>query len=94
MLNGVIMNPATKTTVRPDAKGRVTLGDLAKGVSSFTVIQGENHQIILEPFVEIPASEKWLYTNKEALEKVKKGLQDAASGKTKTLGSFSKYKDE
>jgi hypothetical protein len=39
-------------TVRPDAKGRIALGALAKGVSSFRV-QEENGKLILEPYVEI-----------------------------------------
>ena len=78
-------------TVRPDAKGRITLGDLAKGVSSFRIQQQADGKLILEPFKEIPAREAWLYENAEALASVKKGLADAAAGKIKTRGSFSSY---
>ncbi len=69
--------------VRPDSKGRILLGALAKGVSSYTVTK-DNGRIILEPNVEIPAKEKWLWENKTALQKVKKGLQDSAARRVKS----------
>src|SRR5687768_8006630 len=79
--------------LRPDSKGRVALGELAKGVSSFHVsVEGE--RVILEPYVEIPAREKWLFENPEALTSVKRGLADSAAGKTKRRGSFAKHVDD
>lgn len=78
-------------TVRPDAKGRITLGHLADGVSSFIITQDKYNRIILEPRVEIPAKEKWLFDNKDALNKVKRGLEDSAAGRVKNRGSFAKY---
>lgn len=80
--------------IKPDAKGRICLGNLAKNVSSYHVVVDQQHRIILEPFVEIPASEKWLFSNKSALKQVKKGLQDAANKKLVDLGSFSHYADK
>ena len=77
--------------VRPDAKGRITLGSLAQGISSFIVIKDKYNRIILEPRVEIPAKEKWLFDNKVALSKVKQGLEDSAAGRIKSRGSFAKY---
>jgi hypothetical protein len=50
------MTDTPTITVRPDAKGRIALGALAKGVSSFRVHQ-ENGRLILEPYVEIPIHE-------------------------------------
>jgi hypothetical protein len=41
----------------------------------------------------IPESEKWLYANPAALAGVRKGLADAAAGRTVYLGSFAKYVD-
>lgn len=79
--------------VRPDSKGRILLGALAAGVSSYTLTK-DRGRIILEPNIEIPAKEKWLWENKKALQQVKKGLQDAAAGKVKTRGSFAKYIDD
>ena len=81
------------TKVRPDSKGRISLGRIAEGVSSYTLTR-DHGRIILEPNVEIPAQEKWLWDNKTALKQVKKGLQDAASGKVKSRGSFAKYLED
>ena len=40
----------------------------------------------LEVLIEIiPAPEAWLYQNREALESVRRGLKDAASGKVSKL---------
>ncbi len=86
--------PASQNrTVRPDSKGRITLGDFAKGVSSFRVHQEKDGRLILEPFREIPALEAWLYENPVALAKVRKGLKDAAEGKLSRRGDFSKFAD-
>ena len=81
-------------TIRPDAKGRVALGSLASGVSSFRVSKDMEGRIILEPFAEIPANEKWLFENKEALAAVKKGLVEAANSKTSTRGSFVRFAND
>ena len=80
-------------TIRPDSKGRVSLGKLAKGVSSFQVVKNADGIIILEPFVEIPAREKWLYDNDEALEAVKAGLKDASAGRLVNRASFAEYSE-
>ena len=69
--------------LKPDNKGRVTLGPLAEGVSSFLVTKDKHNRIILEPYVEVPAKEKWLFENKIALNKVKKGLDDAKKKRVK-----------
>lgn len=79
--------------VRPDSKGRITLGKVAEGVSSYTVIR-EQGRIILEPNIEIPAKEKWLFDNKKALKQLKKGLEDSAAGRTQSRGDFAKYLDD
>lgn len=81
------------TKVRPDAKGRILLGRLARGVSSYTLIE-EQGRIILEPNVEIPARESWLWENKTALAQVKKGLHESSVGNTKSRGDFLDFIDE
>ena len=53
--------------IRPDAKGRIALGALARGVSSFQATVEADGRIGLEPYAEIPAREKWLFENKEAM---------------------------
>ncbi len=50
----------------------------------------ENDGRIVDP---VPESEKWLYDNPTALASVRKGLADAAAGRTVNLGSFAKYVD-
>jgi hypothetical protein len=80
--------------LRPDAKGRITLGKLAHGVSSFRARRTDDGNIILEPFAEIPAREKWLFENAAALGAVKAGLAQAREGKTRALGSFAQFADE
>jgi hypothetical protein len=42
----------------PDEHGRITLGDLARGVSSFEVTE-EDGVITLRPMVEVPRSALW-----------------------------------
>lgn len=89
-----MMMPARKM-VKPDPKGRITLGHLADGVSRFAItVDTKHHRIILEPFVEIPAREQWLYDNPTALKSVQQGLKDAAEGRVFSLGSFAKYADD
>ncbi len=85
------MELETIKNLRPDAKGRVALGKLAEGVSSFHVSVDKKQRIILEPYTEIPAREKWLFNNKEALSSVLKGIDQAGKSKVKSLGSFKKY---
>ena len=85
--------PAAMKKIRPDAKGRIFLGVLAEGVSSYTVIK-DHGRIILEPNVEIPAKEKWLWENKKALQQVTKGLKDSAASRTKSRGSFAQFVDD
>ena len=88
------MNTKPARTVRPDSKGRIALGVLAKGISSFVISLDAQHRIILEPLVEIPAQEQWLFKNKKALHQVKQGIEDSGKGKVKSRSSFAKFKDE
>jgi hypothetical protein len=83
--------------IRPDAKKRVTLGKALTGLEEdvrFDVYRKENGQILLDPQVSVPASEAWLYRNPEALATVRRGIQEAAEGKTVSAGSFASYADE
>lgn len=80
--------------VRPDAKGRITLGHLADGISGYTLTETSDHKIILEPYTEIPVRERWLFDNKIASKKVAQGLKDAAKGRLVEKGSFAKFADD
>ena len=77
-------------SVKPDAKKRVLLprGLVREGVT-FHIYTNSVGQILLDPQVTIPASEAWLFENKEALALVDKGMFD--SGKVINRGSFAKY---
>ena len=79
--------------LRPDSKGRITLGHLADGVSNYAVTITKDRKIILVPYAEIPAKEKWLFDNKKALKSLDQGLEDAAVGRVSYIGSFAKYTD-
>ena len=83
--------------VRPDSKRRVTLGKALAGLDEdvrFDVYRNPDGQIVLDPQVSIPASEAWLYRNREALASVRRGLQEAAEEKAVFVGSFAQYADE
>ena len=88
------MASATDITVRPDSKGRIALGSLAKGVSSYRLHQDNDGRLILEPYVEIPERERWLYKNPAALAALEAGLRDVAAGRIASLGSFAQYADD
>jgi hypothetical protein len=76
--------------LRPDSKGRITLGKLADGVSSYRARRQADGKIVLEPFVEVPAGERWLYENRKALKSVRRGLADSRAGRVVSKGSFTK----
>lgn len=85
---------SSPVTLRPDTKGRIALGKLARGVSSFRATTDDKGRIILEPYTEIPASEKWLFDNKPALTAVKKGLDQAAAGRVRSRGGFAQFAND
>jgi hypothetical protein len=58
---------------------------------SFTIEDCEFPGVPVKVFSGTPAASSGVYFIPEALEGVKKGLQDAAEGKTVYRGSFAKY---
>ena len=77
----VAMHTEPRKVLRPDSKGRIALGNLAKGISSFHAYQDQEGRVVLEPQVEIPAREAWLWNNPTALAQVRQGLKEAGEGK-------------
>jgi hypothetical protein len=61
----------TEVMLRPDAKGRVALGELGKGVTNYKVSQLDNGQLIFTPYTEIPFSDKWVFDKPDLLEQFK-----------------------
>lgn len=69
----------------PDDRGRITLGEMAKGVSSYSANVAQDGTITLTPMVEIPARERWLWENEGAMAMVRQGLAESAAGLTAPL---------
>ena len=72
-----------------DSKKRVSLTKLLppgniRSVQAYM----EGHRIVLEPMMEVPVEEAWLFENKDALKKVLTGLSQKGSVKR---GSFARY---
>ena len=68
-----------------DDRNRLTLGELLKGSKRVRLYKNSRGEVLLQPVVEIPAAELWLFQDKEALGSVKKGLKDAAEGRISKL---------
>ena len=62
--------------------------------SSFRAYKEPDGRIVLEPLVEVPAKEHWIYKNPAALASLMKGMEDAKAGRIKERGSFAKYVKE
>ena len=72
-----------------DSKKRISLTKLLpqgniRSVQAYT----EGHRIVLEPMMEVPVEEAWLFENKDALRKVLTGLSQKGSVKR---GSFARH---
>lgn len=83
-------------SVKPDAKKRVLIPKSAfKAGVTYHIYTNRFGQIVLDPQVTIPASELWVFQNKEVLASIDKGVKEAADGQTIERGSFAKHvKDE
>jgi len=72
-----------------DSKKRISLNKLLppgniRSVRAYT----KGHRIVLEPMMEVPVEEAWLFENKDALRKVLTGLSQRGSVKR---GSFARH---
>lgn len=68
-----------------DDRNRLTLGEIFKGYKRVRLYKNDRGEIFLQPIVEIPASELWLFQNSKALEGVQRGLGNASEGKITKL---------
>jgi len=73
---------ATRTI---DQRKRLTLGEFSEGSRRVRIYKNARGEVLLQPVIEIPASEAWLFKNEEALKSVKKGLKEASEGKISKL---------
>jgi hypothetical protein len=81
-----------KHSSRADERGRLTVGAVAKK-KNYRVMINESGQILLDPIVNIPEREVWLWKNQSALSSLKQGLEAAKAGETQDYGSFAEYAD-
>ncbi len=68
-----------------DDRKRITLGNLLKDTRRVRVYKNTRGELLLQPVMEIPAAEVWLFQNRDALQAVQKGLEDASAGRTSRL---------
>lgn len=71
-----------KNKVQMDNKYRVCLGNFLSEeergeLSAFRVSRQADGRIILDPLVEIPAREHWIYKKPEVLASLMRGIEDA-----------------
>jgi len=83
------VSPMDVISLTIDSKKRVSLTKLLppgniRSVQAYT----EGHRIVLEPMMEVPVKEAWLFENRDSLKKVLTGLSQKGSVKR---GSFAKY---
>jgi hypothetical protein len=72
---------------KPDSQGRIAIGK-ENADETYAVEKQASGDILLRPVVVIHKQEAWLFKNQDALASVKRGLEDAAAGRTHDLGSF------
>jgi len=81
--------------VTADSRKRVVLPKAVaqEGVTYF-VYHNSVGQIVLDPQASIPASELWIFENKDILASIDRGMRESLDGKTVKRGSFAKHVDE
>ena len=77
--------------VTPDSRKRVVLPKtVVKQGVAYYVYHNSLGQIILDPQASIPASELWIFENKDILASIDRGMRESLKGKTVSRGSFAK----
>lgn len=82
--------------VRPDDRKRITLARVLNSDKdiSYHVYVNSYGQIILDPQITIPASEIWVFENKDILASIDKGMAETIEGKAIDRGSFAEYAED
>lgn len=78
--------------VKPDSKKRVVLpNSLVDKDVVYHIYRNDLGQIILDPQVTIPASELWVFEDKNILASLDKAMFESLNGQVVKRGSFAKY---
>ncbi|MEI8124539.1 MAG: hypothetical protein WCG42_02150 [Parachlamydiaceae bacterium] len=86
--------------IQMDDKYRICLGSFLskeerEQLSSFRVSRQEDGKIVLDPFMEIPARDHWIYKNPKASASLKRGIEDAENGRIVDVDiDFSQFLDD
>ncbi|HEY3320523.1 MAG TPA: hypothetical protein VGP72_08660 [Planctomycetota bacterium] len=84
----------TVKILRPDAKGRISVGIARPGVIGYQRIDEPDGRITLIPMAAIPERELWLYQDKVALASVQRGIAQSKAGKLAKWKSFASGSEE
>ena len=78
-----------------DTRKRVNLSKLLPDGNIHAVnAYKQGNKIILEPMVEIPAEESWIYENPKSLKAIQKGIKEAKEGKIVDRPSYAEFADD
>lgn len=82
----------SNSVVQADARGRVEIGASEQN-EEYHLSVNSRGQILLTPLRTIPEREVWLWRNPEAMESVRRGLEESAAGHVSEPVSFAQYAD-
>jgi hypothetical protein len=78
--------------VTPDSRKRVVLPKaVVQEGTTYFVYYNRIGQIVLDPQASIPASELWVFEDKDILASIDRGMRESLNGKTINRGSFAKH---
>ena len=78
--------------VKPDTRKRIVLpAALVQKDVIYHIFYNRLGQIRLDPQIPIPASELWVFENKDILASIDRGMAESANGQVIKRGSFAKY---
>jgi hypothetical protein len=82
--------------VKLDSRNRISLTQILPKFHPTTFhLYQEGERLILEPIVEIPAHELWLYKNKNALDSVLRGIEQSKNNEVTEIDiDFSEFVEE
>lgn len=81
--------------VEVDARRRISLGRAGSREHTRYIVEENAEGVIrLIPAKTIPAREALIWEDRRVLESLKRGMEQAAAGQGRSLGSFAKYRND